>query len=551
MIGDKAMRFPLSVKYAFFITVVLVVVLGSTFRVIYKKHEQLVMAQINMQAKALFKQVVITRRWVAEHGGVYVEKLPWVEPNPYLRNAAMTDVTGKHYVKENPAMVTKQLSQYAEREKLYVFHITSLKLLNPENAPDVFERAALVDFEARQVKEAATTERIGESYYYRYIAPLYIEKACLECHNHQGYKIGDVRGAISVSIPIDHFMEANALERKYMAAGMVLVGVLTILTLFLVTRRIVISPISRIRTQMAALSRSGSADSPRKRTGDEIEALNSTFHEMAKTLDEYHSCLQEKIRAATQELTDKNEALARASRSKSDFIAKTSHELRTPLTAIKGAMDYLSVKLTQREVDEDQDLVVFFEMIKKNADRLIRLVNNILDYERIGLGTVEMHFREAGVKDLFQEVVAGFSPLAAEKNVTIRTKAMDVTALIDEDRMKQVLTNLLSNALNFSPDPGTILVTLECRDESVCGSVEDMGVRIPEDERENIFTQYYTKNTANGTGLGLAICRGIIEAHGGEIGVGDSSLGGSRFWFRIPKQGKEQKGNEKTTACDR
>jgi hypothetical protein len=159
------MRFPLSVKYAFFITVVLVVVLGSTFRVLYKKHEQLVLAQINMQAKALFKQVVITRRWVAEHGGVYVEKLPWVEPNPYLRNAAITDLTGKRYVKENPAMVTKQLSRYAEREKLYVFHITSLKLINPENEPDAFERAALVDFETRQVNEAATTERIGASYY--------------------------------------------------------------------------------------------------------------------------------------------------------------------------------------------------------------------------------------------------------------------------------------------------------------------------------------------------------------------------------------------------
>ena len=545
------MRYTLSVKYAFFIMAVLVAVLGLTFLVIYKKHEQLTMAQINMQAKALFKQVVITRRWVAEHGGVYVEKLPWVEPNPYLRNAAITDVKGKRYVKENPAMVTKQLSQYAEREKLYVFHITSLKLMNPENAPDAFERAALVDFETNKVKEATTTERMGKSYYYRYIAPLYIEKACLECHNHQGYRIGDVRGAISVSIPIDLFMEANAIERKYMAVGLVLVGAFTVLTLFLVTRRIVISPISRIRTQMAALSKSGSPDAPLQSDGDEIEELSRTFHEMASALDEYHTCLQDKIRAATQELTDKNEALARSSRSKSDFIAKTSHELRTPLTAIKGAMDYLSVKLTIREVDEDQDLIVFFEMIKKNADRLIRLVSNILDYERIGLGTVEMNFREASVKDVFQEVVAGFAPLAAEKNVTIRTKAMDVTAVIDEDRMKQVLTNLLSNALNFSPSPGNILVTLECRDASVYGSVEDMGVRIPEDEHENIFKQYYTKNTANGTGLGLAICRGIIEAHGGEIGVEDSPLGGSRFWFRIPKQGKERGEHEKTAACDR
>ena len=147
--------------------------------------------------------------------------------------------------------------------------------------------------------------------------------------------------------------------------------------------------------------------------------------------------------------------------------------------------------------------------------------------------------KETGLKEVFQEVVASFVPLAAKKNVSIRTKTMDVIARFDEDRMKQVMTNLLSNALNFSPDSGNILVTLECRGGDAYGFVEDMGVRIPEDERENIFKQYYTKNVAGGTGLGLTICRGIIEAHGGEIGVEDSHLGGSRFWFRIPTQGKE------------
>ncbi len=545
------MRFSLSLKYALFITVVLVVVLGSTFRVIYQKHEQLVMAQINMQAKALFKQVVITRRWVAEHGGVYVEKLPWMELNPYLRNASITDVTGKRYVKENPAMVTKQLSQYAEREKLYVFHITSLKLINPENAPDAFERAALVDFETKQVKEAATTERMGSSYYYRYIAPLYIEQACLECHNHQGYKVGDVRGAISVSLPIDSFVEMSAADRRFMVGGLIVVGVITVLTLFLVTRRIVINPISRIRTQMAAFSKAGRASLPRKRDGDEIEALGRTFNEMAKTLDEYHSCLQEKVRAATQELTDKNEALARSSRSKSDFIAKTSHELRTPLTAIKGAMDYLSVKLSQREFEEDRDLLVFFEMIKKNADRLIRLVNNILDYERIELGTVEMNFREVNLKEVFQEVITGFKPLAGEKNLSIRLHAMDVTTIVDEDRMKQVLTNLLSNALNFGPPSSQITVSLTCRDESVYAAVEDRGAGIAPDEREAIFRQFYTKDTQGGTGLGLSICKGIIESHGGAIGVEDGEDGGSRFWFRIPRTRERGADREDTAACDR
>lgn len=545
------MRFNLSLKYVLVIMVVLVVLLGTTFWAINRRHEQLLMAQINVQAKAVFKQVVITRKWVAEHGGVFVEKLPWVEPNPFLRNATITDAEGKHYVKQNPAMVTKQLSSYAEREQLYVFHITSLKLINPANAPDPFERAALVDFEAGRAKEAATVELLGASHYYRYVAPLYVETACLECHDHQGYKLGDVKGAISVSIPIDQFLEVNRAERRSMVAGTALIGAMMILTLTLVTRRIIINPIKKIQTRMVAFTGAGDRRMAPIEAGDEIESLARSFTEMARTLEEYHTGLQEKVRAATQELTDKNEALARSSRAKSEYLAKTSHELRTPLTAIKGAMDYLSVKLALREADNDQDLVVFFEMIKKSADRLIRLVNNILDYERIGLGTAEMDFRETSLRSAFEEVVAGFVPLAAEKSVTIQTKIMDATARIDEDRTKQVLTNLLSNALNVSPASGRIRVALEERHAEVCGSVEDMGPGIPPEERDNVFKQYYTKNVAGGTGLGLAICRGIIEAHGGQIGVEDSPLGGSRFWFRIPKRERQRAADEETPACRR
>jgi signal transduction histidine kinase len=446
-------------------------------------------------------------------------------------------------------MVTKQLSQYAEREQLYVFHITSLKVLNPENMPDDFETAALKAFDEKTIAEASTVERMGSSYYYRYIAPLYVEKACLECHNKQGYKIGDIRGAISVSIPMDHARAMIATERRYLVVGMTIIGVFLIATLFLVTRRLVISPIRRIQGQMARFSELGNPDMPLIRTGDEIEDLSRSFHDMAKDIHENHSCLQEKIKTATIELTEKNESLIRSYRSKSDFIAKTSHELRTPLTAIKGAMDYLSVKLSMREADGDRDLFVFFEMIKKNAERLIRLVNNILDYERIGLGTFEMNFKAVNLKEAFQEVVAGFVPLAAQKNVSIRLKALEVTAFVDEDRLKQVLTNLLSNALNFSHESSNILVSLEYRDELVYAAVADKGSGVPENEREMIFKQFYTKDVKDGTGLGLAICKGIIEAHGGVIGVESVEGGGSRFWFTIPKSGKGRSRHEEEVTC--
>jgi len=302
---------------------------------------------------------------------------------------------------------------------------------------------------------------------------------------------------------------------------------------------------------MADFSRTGSTDFAEIASGDEIEDLSRSFGNMARDINEHHAGLQDKIRAATRELTEKNEALAEASRSKSDFLAKTSHELRTPLTAIKGAMDYLSVKLSMRGSEEDQDLLVFFEMIKKNADRLIRIVNSVLEYERIELGAVEMHFREVNMKEIFQEVIGGFQPLAAEKNISLRLQAMDIPAVVDEDRMKQVLTNLLSNALNFSPGGSTVSISLASRDDYVYAFVEDRGGGIPAQDRDLIFKQFYTRGTKDGTGLGLAICRGIIDAHGGTIGVADGENGGSRFWFRIPRTRKDMRTDETETARDR
>jgi signal transduction histidine kinase len=550
--NSMPMKISLSLKYIFAITVVLVIVLGSMSRLILKKQEEMVITQLHMQAKALFKQVVITRRWVADHGGVFVEKLPWVSPNPYLRNATITDVGGKKYIKENPAMVTKQLSRYAEREQLYMFHITSLKLMNPENAPDEFETASLKEFEKKIRGEASTVQKMSGGYYYRYIAPLFVEQACLSCHNKQGYKVGDVRGAISVSIPMDYARSMIATERSYMIAGIVAIGLLTMAALFLVTRRIVINPLRKIQAQMTRFSKNGELDAPLLLARDEIGDLHASFQSMASDIQEHHACLQQKISGATKELTEKNEALERSYRSKADFIAKTSHELRTPLTSIKGAMDYISVKLAMRDTDEDKDLLIFFEMIKKNADRMVRLLNNILDYERIELGTFEMQFREVNLKDVVQEVIAGLTPLAAEKQVAIRMKAMDVPAEVDADRIKQVLINLLSNALNFSPPLTKITVSLECRDETVRAAVEDQGTGVPDGELELIFKQFYTKGVKDGTGLGLAICKGIVEAHGGRIGVMMAESGGSRFWFEIPRQQKkEEKQDEKKTPCDR
>jgi len=547
------MRITLSLKYIISTIIILAAVMGITLIVISKRHERLVLTQIEMQAKALFQQLVITRRWIADHGGVFVERLPWTKPNPYLKGmkSEIVDTEGIKYVKRNPAMVTKELSMYAEKEGLFWFHITSLKLMNPENAPDAFEKKALQDFETKKLKDSSTVEKIGGSYYFRYIAPLYVEKACLHCHDKQGYNVGDIRGAISVSIPMDYAFNVINSGRKYMILGSIGTIALLISVLFMVTKHMVITPISKIRTLMRAFSTDGNPDIPVLKTNDELEDLSKSFVDMARSIDEYHRCLQDKIITATRELTEKNESLLKLNKTKSTFIANVSHELRTPLTSIKGAMDYLSVRLSMHRKDNEEDLKVFFEVIKKNAERLIRLINNVIDYERIELGEFEMHFKEINLKDVFDEVITGFRSISEEKKVNIELRAEDVTVHADEDRIKQVLTNLLSNALNFSPESSDIIVTLAGTNGYANASVEDRGCGIAEAEKEMVFRQFYSKGVKDGTGLGLAICKGIIEAHNGEIGLRTAWGKGSHFWFTIPKIRKEVFLDEKTPACSR
>ena len=556
------MRITLGLNTKFLITIgiVITITLCTAFHSLSKRQEMQILAQVKKQARILFEQIVITRKWVASHGGglIYVEKTPYIKSNPYLPDPDIIDRTGKIYTKRNPALVTRELSAYASKEGLYWFHITSLKLLNPDNAPDDFEREALTAFEKHSQMEFFRIEGTEGKKVFRYMAPLYIEKECLQCHTGQGYKVGDVRGGISVFLPMD---DAEIAIRSN-TTMMEITGGLTIffvsLVLMFLIRFFVVKPIGKLKKDAVKIGRGLYETSTPLKTGDEIEELSTAFYEMAGKLKEYHTTLEDKVRIATKDLAEVNKKLIEANRRleeldkrKSAFMADISHELRTPLTSIKGAMDYLSVRFAMHKKDNEEDLRVFFEVIKKNAERLIRLVNNVLDYERIELGELEMHFKEINLKDVFDEVITGFRSLSEGKKVNIELRGEAVTVYADEDRIKQVLTNLLSNALNFSPESSDIIVTLTGMDGYANASVEDSGCGIAEAEKEMVFRQFYSKGVKDGTGLGLAICKGIIEAHNGEIGLKTAEGKGSHFWFTIPKTRKEAFLNEKTPACSR
>ncbi len=233
-------------------------------------------------------------------------------------------------------------------------------------------------------------------------------------------------------------------------------------------------------------------------------------------------------------------------RMKSEFISVVSHELRTPLTSIHGALDLLSGGLIDPQSDRGQHV---FSIAVENSDRLVKLVNDILELERLESGKIKLHYSSISTQELMQRAYDLMELMAERAGITLALEKKDVLLWADSDRLIQVLTNLVGNAIKFSDAPATVWVAVEAVShpaeatvaDVVKFTVRDEGRGIPADKVEGIFERFHQVDASDsrrkgGTGLGLAICRSIVQQHGGNIWV-ESTLGeGSSFYFTIPKQ---------------
>lgn len=165
-------------------------------------HETRQVTELLESGRSFFSQLILAREWNSKHDGVYVKVTDQTQPNPYLviPQRDITSTTGNKYTMINPAYMTRQMSEMAEDMGQFQYHITSLKLLNPINKPDQWEKKALAEFELGASESYTFTDIAGERFF-RYMAPLHIGESCLNCHHEQGYTIGDVRGGISINIP--------------------------------------------------------------------------------------------------------------------------------------------------------------------------------------------------------------------------------------------------------------------------------------------------------------------------------------------------------------
>jgi PAS domain S-box-containing protein len=249
--------------------------------------------------------------------------------------------------------------------------------------------------------------------------------------------------------------------------------------------------------------------------------------------------------------------LKEVDRFKQEFLSTVSHELRTPLTSIRGSLGLLTSGAVGALTDEVVQVVTIAE---RNAIRLIALINDILDLERLETGRMELQFGLVSVVSVLRRAVESVEPFARQHDITLEARAVpDACSMIraDADRIVQVLVNLLSNAAKFSPPASVVTITVEPGDGWVEFRVTDRGRGVPAAHRRAIFDRFQQIETSDareqgGTGLGLAISKSIIEQHGGTIGV-ESEVGiGSTFWFRVatPTRPVAQRLGRAILVCD-
>ncbi len=284
-------------------------------------------------------------------------------------------------------------------------------------------------------------------------------------------------------------------------------------------------------------------------TQDDLEVMVTFASQVAIALDntrayhqieELNASLEHRVQERTAELETANEELKELDRLKSQFLAHVSHELRSPLTSIKGFAENMLEGMAGHTTEKQ---VQYFRRIQANSGRLARMITDLLDRSKMETGKLELSMRYVPVIDLTQEVTEQFKPSAHLKGqcLTLEYSQPHLMVHADGDKVNQVLTNLIENAIKYTPRDGSIKVHIEPKDRHLIHiSVSDTGQGIPADALPHIFTPFFRVNRPSlkhveGLSLGLSICKQLVELQGGTLSVESTEGKGSTFSFTLPR----------------
>jgi signal transduction histidine kinase len=469
-------------------------------------------------ARNIFRMVVLTRAWNASHGGVYVPITPTVQPNPWLEDPRrdLTTTDGVALTLINPAYMTRQIAELTEADSGVIFHLTSLKPIRPQNKPDDWERSALLGFEAgrKEILEPVTGEHGIRLL--RYMAPLQVDKACLQCHEKQGYKLGDIRGGISVTqryAPIEKAAQAS-IRKSVFSFGVVFVLVATLGWLSL----------EQLRRRWLDLDRN-------------IRDLEGARGELTKQLVV-------------------NDRLAALGLQASGFAQEVSSPFQIAANAVSqhdGVLDRIEQMLTQEEVDERQlreELAALRESDSLALNNLRRLGRLVQGFKRSSVDRVSEQNRIFAMKEVIDDVLASVTPGLREMPIEIVVDCPDDLWLQGVPGwLDQLLTNLTDNAIVHAfkngRRAGRMRITAVRAGDNLRVSVADDGPGIAAEHLDHIFDAFYTTRGNDGrAGLGLFVCHHIVtDKLGGTIVCVSGPDAGCRFDISFPAhfaQGQEK-----------
>ncbi|MEO7804655.1 MAG: ATP-binding protein [Actinomycetota bacterium] len=359
---------------------------------------------------------------------------------------------------------------------------------------------------------------------------------------------GKVPGRVAAFLPPDSVYGPVKRTAK-LIGGLGLLALFGVIGLGLVLARAITRPLHRVAEVARAIAHGDLSTRADVRQGDEIGILGEAFNEMAIKLQASYEELEQRVEERTEELRAANKQLARVGQAKSDFLANMSHELRTPLNAIIGYSELMSDPFFG--TPKPADVRKHSKAIQASGQHLLGLINDILDLSKIEAGKLVLYCENVPVRKVFRDVVEVMQPMARAKSINLKAKLSKAPDFVraDEKRLRQILLNLVSNAIKFTPDGGSVTVSATNGDGSLHASVEDTGIGVAREFQDRVFEQFLQVDGSyarkqEGTGLGLALTKRLVELHGGSVGLMSEEGVGSTFTFDVPVGATQNNGKE-------
>jgi signal transduction histidine kinase len=392
------------------------------------------------------------------------------------------------------------------------------------------------------------TEKIDGILQGQYIKVFRASESCLSCHYAQGaakpFSMNQALGAAVVQFK-DSSREISKIQ-LINRVGTLIAGLIgatgAIVAFYWVTQVVILRPVRQLRGIANNVAEGNLDIRSQIDTGDEYERLADAFNHMLDNLQAAQVKLREANRQLDQkivELSERNIELFKANKLKSEFLANMSHEFRTPLNAILGFAQVLHDDPALLKKEKGQR---YAENIMTSGNRLLVMINDLLQLAKAQADKIELHIEKASLSQLCEVLEASFSLLTQEKKIKIKTSlAPDIPVLnTDIGKVQQILYNLFSNAIKFTPPRGSIELRARMLDEKILRiEVEDTGCGIALEDQDKIFEKFRQVDgsitrESSGTGLGLAISQDLAVMLAGSIGLISEVDKGSTFWLEIP-----------------